>query len=164
MPRGEAMTIDDACDYIILKMTEGGGPLNVIKLQKLTYYAQAWHLAFYENPLFPGKFQAWVHGPVSRELYDRFKDSKTLYSPVGAGDVRSDFDPESLDSGKRQHIDTVLEVYAPFTGSQLEEMTHREEPWIRARAGRRPSERCENALDEGVMQRYYAAKAEPAGG
>jgi uncharacterized phage-associated protein len=163
MPQGETMTIHDTCDYIILKMTEGGGPLNVIKLQKLTYYAQAWHLAFYGEALFPGKFQAWVHGPVSRELYDRFKDTKTLYSPVGSGDIQSSFDPESLDSGKRQHIDTVLEVYGPFSGSQLEDMTHREEPWIRARAGLRPSQRCETLIDESVMQRFYAEKAEHAG-
>lgn len=158
------MTIHDACDYIILKLTEGGAPLNVIKLQKLTYYAQAWHLAFYGEPLFAGRFQAWVHGPVSRELYDRFKDTKTLYSAVGPGDLRADFDPDALESGKRQHIDMVLEVYAPFTGSQLEEMTHREEPWIQARSGRRPSERCESVLDEAVMRRYYAAKAEHAAG
>ena len=39
------------------------------KLQKLCYYAQAWYLANYGKPLMPNRFEAWVHGPVSPDLY-----------------------------------------------------------------------------------------------
>jgi hypothetical protein len=48
---------------------------------------QAWHLAFYQKPLFDGKFQAWIHGPVNREIYDRFKENKLLYSTVDCDDL-----------------------------------------------------------------------------
>ena len=151
------IAIDDACDYIILKLCEGGESLNHLKLQKLLYYAQAWHLAFNGGkPLFDGRFQAWVHGPVNRHIYDRFAGSKTLYSDVLESDMRTEFDLGKLNNEACEHIDGVLEVYAKFSGTQLEDLTHREEPWIRAREGFRASQRCEREIDEQIMAHYYA--------
>lgn len=154
------MTLDDACDYIILKTTEAGEHINLLKLQKLMYYVQAWHLAFEGSPLFNGRFQAWIHGPVSRDLYDRFRETKSLYSEVTPKDVRDEFNPALLSEQDRLHIDSVLEEYAGLSGTQLEEMTHREAPWIEARKGFRPSERCEVLLDETLMGSYYRRRSE----
>ena len=64
-------------------------------------------------------------------------------------------DVSELDSG---HLNDVLEAYAQFRGSQLEALTHSEEPWKEARQGYRPSERCEREISETTMQRYYAAR------
>ena len=44
-----------------------------LKLQKLVYYAQAWHLALRDVPLFEEDFEAWVHGPVIPALYQEYK-------------------------------------------------------------------------------------------
>ena len=44
------------------------------KLQKLCYYAQAWYYALKDKRLMRSDFQAWVHGPVSPALYERFRD------------------------------------------------------------------------------------------
>jgi len=36
------------------------------KLQKLCYYAVAWHYTLYDSKLvLDDEFEAWVHGPVS---------------------------------------------------------------------------------------------------
>ena len=153
-----AMRIDDVCDYIIARCAEAGVGLNLLKLQKLLYYVQAWHLAFFGTPLFGGKFQAWVHGPVNREVYDRFKDEKSLYSAVTVDDVREGFDGSTLSDEARRHINKILNTYGAFTGDQLEEMTHSEDPWIRARDGYRPTQRCEVLIDENVMSDYYRAR------
>ncbi|WP_020474166.1 Panacea domain-containing protein [Zavarzinella formosa] len=152
------MTLQDVTDYIILKVTEGGGDLNLLKLQKLVYYSQAWHLATAGEPLFDGRFQAWIHGPVSRELYDRFANTKSLYSQVWPSNVTPGFDPDSVPLAARAHIDAVLEAYVQYSGSQLEEMTHREEPWQLARKGYAPSQRCEVEIDEAAMSNYYGAR------
>ncbi|OJW17728.1 MAG: hypothetical protein BGO49_02965 [Planctomycetales bacterium 71-10] len=154
------MNVHDACDYIIVKATEGGVGLNHLKLQKLAYYAQAWHLAFYDRPLFDAEFQAWIHGPVCRPIYDRFAvdDGKSIYSRIDETDVRDGFDPDSMPKDELDHIDGVLEVYAGFSGSQLEDMTHQEDPWIAARAGYRPTQRCEVVIDPELMRAYYAAR------
>jgi uncharacterized phage-associated protein len=149
---------DGVCDYVIHRLCAAGSHLNFLKLQKLMYYVQAWYLAFYGKPLFPGKFQAWVHGPVNRELYDRFKPTKSLYSEVSSTDVFPGFDPSLLPDEVRNHVHSVLDVYAQYTGSQLEEMTHREEPWLKARIGCRPAERCEREIDESLMASYYRSR------
>jgi uncharacterized phage-associated protein len=151
----EMMTINQAADYIILRLDEGGEALNNLKLQKLLYYVQAWHLAFYQTNLFPERFQAWIHGPVSRVVYNRFSAYKSLYSEMTYSDIAPGFDPDTIDKKVRLHIDSVLEAYAPFSGSELEDMTHNEEPWIVARQGYKPSDRCEVEIDELLMGAYY---------
>jgi uncharacterized phage-associated protein len=152
------MHIFDVADYIILKVCEAGEGLNLLKLQKLAYYSEAWSWAIEGKPLTGSPFQAWIHGPVSRELFDRFKDVKSLYSPAEKTDIRAGFDPEKIDSDERTHVDRVLDAYARFTGSQLETMTHVEEPWIEARKGYGPTERCEVAIKTDLMQKYYGAR------
>ena len=146
--------INDVCDYVIVKLAEAGDTPSVLKIQKLLYYIQAWHLAVNEKPLFKGRFQAWIHGPVSREIYNRFVDTKFMYSSVGVSDLLGGED--KLDKDDKLSVDDVLDVYAEFTGSQLEEMTHKEDPWINARGSLSPSERCEVDIDEGEMQKFYA--------
>jgi uncharacterized phage-associated protein len=148
--------INQVCDYIIVSLDEAGERLNLLKLHKLLYYVQAWYLAFYKKPLFDGKFQAWVHGPVNREIYDRFSGKKFLYSEVGTEDVLNN--RESVPDNVIQHIDSVLGVYAGFTNSQLESMARNEEPWQKTREGLSPMQRSEKIIDEQLMKTYYAAR------
>lgn len=151
--------INDVCDYVIVKITEDGRALNVLKLHKLLYYIQAWHLAFNRGPLFRGAFQAWVHGPVSRQIYDRYATTKSMYSRLTLDDIRSEFNPFStLEPEVRAHVDAVLEEYGDLSGDQLEEMTHQEEPWIQARIGVPPAARSENLISEDLMADYYRSR------
>jgi uncharacterized phage-associated protein len=133
----------------------------MLKLQKLLYYSDAWYRAFYNKDLFKDGFEAWVHGPVSRKIYARFagtKNPKDLYSTVTGDDVRKDFDPKSIPTHIKLHIRSVLEVYNKFSGSELEEMTHNEEPWIIARGGIPANEKCTNLLDKAGTGKYYAKR------
>ncbi len=154
--------VGQVCDYIILKVLEGGERLNNLKLQKLLYYVQAWGLALKEQRIADAKFQAWVHGPVTRDVYDRFLPTKSLYSEIKKEDVSSDFDPNAIPSEDRVLIDRVLEAYVPFTGSELEEMTHREDPWKNARKGLSPSARSEEEISEQDMAEYYKLRLKTA--
>ena len=149
------MDIHDVCDYIIHKVCTSGESLSNLKLQKLLYYVQAWNIVFEGKPLFAGKFQAWVHDPVSRDIYNRFAKTKTLYSDINENDVRNVDHSSSIDESAKSHIDRVLSVYAKFSGAQLEELTHQEQPWLEARKGYEPFQRCEVELDENLMGDYY---------
>lgn len=151
-------TVDDVCDYVIVRLNEARTPLSVLKLHKLLYYIQAWHLAFFGCPLFAADFQAWIHGPVSRQIYDRFKDHKSMYSRVSKRDIRPGFSIDQIDRPNIRHIDAILEAYAEFADTQLEELTHEEAPWIKARNGCEPNERCETLISEDLMKTYYAAR------
>lgn len=151
--------IHDVCDYIILKVkAEDSTSLTNLKLQKLLYYVQAWYLAFNGRELFPGKFQAWIHGPVNRDIYDRFKGEKSLYSEIDAEDVLNKSCVDAIHSEDQKHIDVILEFYAKFSGTQLEYMTHQEEPWLAARQGFAPMERCEKDIDSDLMKEYYKSR------
>lgn len=152
------MDIFDAIDFIIDRAENSDFSLTNLKLQKLLYYCQAWHLAFYERPQFDEKFQAWIHGPVSRRVFDRFSTNKSLYSTIKKTDIRPTFSMDSIEAHDRTHILTVLESYADFSDTDLEEMTHQEKPWIEARKGYSSNERCEKVISEETMKTYYASR------
>jgi uncharacterized phage-associated protein len=150
------ININQLCDYIITKISASGETMSNLKLQKLAYYADAWYLAFFDEKLVDEGFQAWIHGPVSRAIYNRFSSSKSLYSDITIADctLGLTFHQFRLQPA---HIDSVLEVYGAFTGAQLEDMTHKEEPWIKAREGYRPSERCEEIIDRNITETITVA-------
>lgn len=50
------------------------------KLQKLCYYAYSWYLTLYDKRLFPHTFEAWIHGPVQPQLYQKYKH--TGWQPI----------------------------------------------------------------------------------
>jgi uncharacterized phage-associated protein len=152
-------TIFQISDYIIFRSkTEGNSDLSALKHQKLLYYTQAWYLAFNGVPIFEEDFQAWIHGPVNREIYEMYKENKYLYSEMNLDDIKDPNVTESLTDDIKMHIDTILESYAKFSATQLEIMTHQEDPWIEARKGFAPNQRCENVIKNETMQKYYAAR------
>ena len=138
-------------------MQEAGEAPSVLKVQKLLYYCQAWHLAIEKDSLFAGKFQAWVRGPVNREVYDRFS-GKTMFSSLEEADISHGFDKAAIPETQREVMDSVLEIYGKYSDTQLAEITHREKPWIEARGSLSPQARCATEISETTMQDTYAAR------
>lgn len=146
-------------DYVILRLNSDE-KFNLInlKLQKLLYYLQAWSLGINHERFLDCSFEAWVHGPVSRELYDRFKDTRSLYSFIKESDARKK-DPENeIESTDMDFINYILDNYAGYSGSELESMTHKEAPWIEARIGYSPMQACNKVISEKTMEAYYGGK------
>jgi uncharacterized phage-associated protein len=68
------MKAQDVAEYFLtLVDDEAGDSLSNLKLQKLVYYAQGFHLALTEKPLFDEAIEAWEHGPVVPGLYHKLK-------------------------------------------------------------------------------------------
>jgi uncharacterized phage-associated protein len=44
-----------------------------LKIQKLLYYAQGWHLAYFDTVLFEDAIFAWKYGPVIHSIYNALK-------------------------------------------------------------------------------------------
>lgn len=135
--------------YIIENM----GEMTTMKLQKLTYYCQAWSLAWDNEPLFDEEFQAWANGPVNRELYQKH---------AGEFKVGTDFLKEhQFNDFTRDQIDTmnaVLRDYGESSAMELSNMTHQERPWKEARVGIADGERSTNIVDKEVMQEFYGSR------
>jgi uncharacterized phage-associated protein len=151
--------IDDVCDYVIYRLNAENedNTLNSLKLQKLLYYIQAWHFAFFNKPIIKEDFQAWVHGPVNRAIYDRFKD-RMLFFPITTSDIKKASIDQYISEADKEHIDAVLEAYAQFSGVDLERMTHQEKPWMEARKGYASNERCETSISTTTMGAYYSER------
>lgn len=150
--------INDIADYIILRLTsEEDVSLVNLKLQKLLYYVQAWSLGINGSTMFEGKFQAWVHGPVNRTIYDRFYH-KSLYGFIDREDVMNPVVMESLAETDIEFIDYILENYAGYNGTQLEKMTHEELPWREARGNIALTSRCTTEISEESMKTFYGEK------
>ena len=146
-----ATTAERVADYIIRSAHESGELITNLKLQKLVYYAQAWHLALFDEPLFDDPIEAWVHGPVVSSLYSKFRDYR--WEPIGhdTGDV-------DLPDDVREHLDEVIEVYGGFSAWELERLTHSEEPWRKARGDLPPTALSSNIISPQDMKDYYRAK------
>ncbi len=140
-------TVYDVADYILAQC----GAMSAMKLQKLVYYAQAWHLVWQEDALFPEQIEAWSHGPVVRELYDRHRGSFRLEGPMFGGDM------SCLTPMQRSVIDKVLAFYGDKNPQWLSDLTHMEEPWRRAREGLADGERGNRVISQESMLEYYSS-------
>lgn len=125
------------------------GDMTQKKLQKLCYYAQAWGYALKNHRLIKSDFQAWIHGPVSPVLYDKFRVFG--YDTIKmSGEYKSNIDIEDVEL-----LEDVWETYGDKTGNALEALTHRELPWIEARRGYDEDERCTVVILPESMKQYY---------
>lgn len=122
--------------------------MNHKKLQKLCYYAQAWHLGIYKTALMNTYFEAWVHGPVSPELYARYRD-------WGGLRITGTQSMPKLSETTQDFLRKIYSLYGKYSADTLESFTHNEEPWKQAREGFANNVPCKNIISEESMKKYY---------
>lgn len=121
------------------------------KLQKLCYYAKAWYLALYDENLIVEPFEAWVHGAVQPELYQKYK-------PYGFEYIPRVMDTQHIPEEFLYFAREIYESYGHLDGDELERLNHTEQPWIKARGDAKPWQGCNNPISENDMKEYYRAK------
>jgi uncharacterized phage-associated protein len=139
-------------DFFIGFANETGSLITNLKLQKLVYYAQAWSLGLNNKELFPEEFEAWVHGPVLRDLYNKYKENK--WGPINKN-VKLDDVKKKLGASDLKLLQEVADIYFELDAYKLEKLTHLEEPWIEARGNLAENEPCANKISKATMRRYY---------
>lgn len=107
--------------YIIEKC----GDVTPLQLQKMLYYTQACFIIFYNKFAFSDECEAWVHGPVYRSVYEKYKDYK--YESI----TQKSKLPE-LKSEEEVILNLVIDNFGRYSGKILEEFTHKELPWLKA--------------------------------
>jgi len=141
--------------FLVLTDTNAGDSITNLKMQKLAYYGQAWHLALKGEPIFHDPIQAWPHGPVVPSLYHRFKGNG--WSSIDPMKLATDpFD--DLPPCVRGVLDQVYSSYGGFTGKQLEAMAHAESPWLDARGDTPPLEKSNAVITHDAMRDFYRAR------
>ena len=144
----------EVAEYILSKTNS----MTAMKLQKLVYYSQAWHLAWTENPLFEEKIEAWRDGPVVPKLFElhqgHFKLDKGFFVNKLAPPIST-----NLTKDQKDIIDIVLGFYAEKDPHWLSQLTHLEDPWknARAKAGIQDNAHSSIEITHQSMFEYYSA-------
>lgn len=103
----------------------GGERLTNLKLQKLLYYQQGFHLAFFGTPLFDDTVEAWMYGPVVPSVYEKF-------SSYGSSSLPDVDEPIMLTEDEEKLFNEVYDAYREFSAIGLMNRTHKEKPWKEA--------------------------------
>lgn len=126
------------------------------KIQKLVYYAYAWFIALSNDEvdniysvLFKEEPEAWIHGPVFKSIYDKYKSYAWNEVPKNEDEIHFENDEvQSL-------LDNVWNVYKDYSADELEYMTHHELPWINARKGKSAIEASNEKINKKDIFTYY---------
>ena len=142
-------------NYFLWLSNESGSFLSNLKLQKVLYYAQGWHLGLERQRLFTDQIEAWVHGPSIPRIYNRYK--KFSFSPI----IENAKNPD-LPNATKIFLQDVAKVFFPLDAYYLELATHREPPWLNARGNLAPDAPCKNPISVADMLDYFSHLANNA--
>lgn len=112
------------------------GEISPMKLQKLVYYAHAWSLALFGDPLISDRIEAWQYGPVIPSLYDEFRSFRNRKIDRLALELDfknltevAEWVPET-DTRTHSLVAKIWDKLGHLTAVQLSNMTHASnEPW-----------------------------------
>ena len=142
----EATKIDLAIEYLLNQCED----ITPLALQKALYYIQGFYYAFYKNFLFPEDCQAWVHGPVYKDVYFRYRDYK--FDPINGNGKANDI---QLSSSEKAVFESVAKHLCCYSGKVLEKFTHSETPWLSARGELTDTVICERVITKESIGAYF---------
>lgn len=157
----------DVADYIIAKSDNVGDLITNKKLQKVLYYVKAWGLVYFKSGIIYDPFEAWAHGPVCREVYNKFKSFgynplQIDYNGKSSSQFISDFirehSSDEISKNKVELIDMVFNKYSTHSSLELELLSHSEQPWLEARENLSPIDKGDRIINEDTLLRYFTSK------
>ena len=141
------LTIFDLAEWFLNKES-----MTHKKLQKLCYYAVAWGYALMHKKIVEhDEFQAWIHGPVSQELYKKYKDNG--WNNIKNTEINKPDFPNDIE----ELLESVWVTYGKKGGNELEALSHSERPWKEARIGLDTNDRSCKEIDVKVMEEFYSS-------
>lgn len=126
-----AYKVLDIANKLLSKASDvcGGDLMSNMRLQKMLYYEQGYHLAAFGTPLFEENIEAWIYGPVVPSVYEHFKE-------CGAGGILPETEyPIKLEEEEEYMFNDVFDAYIDFSAYGLMRKTHEEEPWRKTTTG-----------------------------
>lgn len=126
--------------------SETGELMSNMKLQKMLYYEQGFHLAYFGTPLFEESIEAWMYGPVVPVVYEH-------YEGCGRNGIEPAEDKFSFDNKTEEALfDEVFRVYNAYSAYGLANMTHKEKPWASTPEGKG------NVISQGKMKMFFKTR------
>jgi len=162
--KGKTTNVKDLSQFLLLYFIKDGIEINHLKLQKILYYIQSWHLVYFDNnPLFEDKPEAWVNGPVYRKVYNELKQIG-IYDNINAEKLKcQDIDNEfetiksklNLEPEQFIFLGDIIKHYAYMPSNKLIYMTHIDAPWNEARKDVGAFDYSDNIISHDSMYSFY---------
>lgn len=132
-----SITAMDVAKHLARLAASEGCALDPMKLQKMLYYIQCWHLAEKGDPLFPEVFKAWKWGPVVPTVWHDYNGNEENPTP-----------DRELNDSQCELVESVWAAMKDFDGLELSKMTHRPNTaWSKARGSLPETAPSSSALD-----------------
>lgn len=149
------LSANSKIDLVIQYLLNQCEDITPLSLQKAIYYIQGFYYAFYETFLFKEDCQAWVHGPVYRDIYFRYKDYR--FNPIEKTDS---FDVSIFSYNEKAVCDSVINNICCYSGKVLERFTHSEDPWIITRGELPISIGSDRIIEKEIIGSYFKSVKE----
>lgn len=140
--------IDNVAKYFLVNCVE----ITPLAMQKLLYYAQGFYKVFSGEYLFNDDCEAWVHGPVYRNIYNKYKNYG--YNPIEEKAV--EYGKVELTDDEQEVLEVVMTNFGCYSGKILEKMTHIEVPWRETRKGLSDDEGSDRIIHKDLIVNYFA--------
>ncbi len=140
--------VDEVIGYLLFRCED----ITPLALQKALYYIQGFYYAFMEAFLFTEDCEAWVHGPVYREIYNRY--SSYRFDPIESS---NEFDISVFTDAEKAIIDSVIQNFCCYSGKILERFTHAEMPWIKTRGNLSADAHSNRIIGKDIIGEYFTA-------
>lgn len=145
------ITIFDVANFFLkIVDRDAGSTITPLKLQKILYYAQGYYLAKNNKPLFKEDFEAWAHGPANNDVYEKYKNYGFNAIDEPSSEEVPDFNDKLVD-----FLYSIWNVFGIYDGKYLENLTHQETPWIEARKGYQPGEKCNVIITKESIKKFF---------
>lgn len=135
--------INQVANYIITRL----GEVTPLALEKLLGFSNGVNYALNGEKLLSEECQAWQHGYVYPEIYNKYKKYK--FKPIDCG-IKSTHGCmlSKLSQDEMQAIDLVIKTFGIYSPKTLELISHSQDPWIEKRIGYRDDEPGNEVIDQ----------------
>lgn len=149
----------------MLDVADGAGyALSNMTLNKIVYFAHAWYLAQYSQPLVDSPFEAWQFGPVHPQIYRQLKrfGERRIRTRLTRIDLETGADVPvevSLSEKQLDMVERITLFYGHRSAAKLVEMSHEPgAPWdqVWSAAERTPSPGM--VIPDALTESFYAGK------
>lgn len=143
---GALSKIDEVIDYVLIECED----ITPLALQKVLYYIQGFYYAFYEKFEFDDDCEAWVHGPVYKDIYVRYCQYR--FDPI---ESLKESNTSMLTTTEKAIIDSVIKNLSCYSGKTLEKFTHFEKPWLETRGELLPNVASSRIVEKELIGQYF---------
>ena len=121
------INVFDIANWFLAKANSEGRDLNLLKLQRLVYFAYGWYCASNDDPpLFAESFYAWRRGIVVKVLHERYEHCGS--NPI----IDRSLDCPVFDENVMEILQSVWKNYSPLSDHALSQAIRGHSTWRRA--------------------------------